>query len=81
MAKNEKVDVSANQGATDTHTVQTKPTAVEIKYTAAELRDGAKEFGVPEECVVAALRYNNIVSATKDEAKRIIKEFMGRKVK
>lgn len=53
----------------------------EPKYTIDELAAASGRFGVRPECVVAALHFNQVQAATLNEAKRIVEDFMGRKVK
>ena len=48
-------------------------------YTREELIEAYKVFGVPKECVVAALR--NTERATKDETSKLIKDFMKKEVR
>ena len=54
----------------------------ESKYSAADLASAARaRFGVPPEVVQAALKVAQVEKATISEAKKIVKAFMGRKVK
>lgn len=49
-------------------------------YSYEELVDGYKRFGVPKECVMTALRMYKNVSLSVDDAKKIINNFMSKKV-
>jgi len=58
-----------------------KPEKNEIKYGAAELANAARaRFKVPPEVVQAALKLAGKETATLEETKKIVKEFMERKV-
>ncbi len=51
-------------------------------YTASELAAQAREiFGAAPEAVTAALKTAGIQSASVEDAKKIVKEFLGREVK
>lgn len=59
-----------------------EPPVVELdRYTKDELIAAAKQvFGVPQECVVAAL-WNTNGPISVEDAKRIVNEFMNMEVK
>ena len=51
-----------------------------IGYSYEELVDGHKRFGVPKECVMTALRMHKNVSLSVEDAEKLIKNFMNKKV-
>ena len=51
-----------------------------VGYTYEELVDGYKRFGVPKECVMAALRMHKNVSLSVEDAEKLINNFMNKKV-
>lgn len=56
---------------------QTNTKHVDI-YSYDELVAAYKMFGVPQECVMAALKFNQITHCDVDTAKNIINKFMRR---
>lgn len=56
---------------------QAAPKHVDV-YTYDELVEAYKVFGVPKECVMAALKFNRITHSDVESAKVIINKFMRR---
>ena len=73
MAKGAKV-------AERVEVVESVAEVVESKYTVAEFVKNAHVFKTAPEVVAVALREKKIERATKEEAERIIKAFLERKV-
>ena len=72
---------TATTTTTNTAAGETKTkTAAVSEYTVAEFVKNAHVFGVPAEVVTVALREKQIKTATLDQAKKIVKDFLGRKV-
>ena len=50
-------------------------------YTREEFAAAAgEEFGLPSECVLAALIHSGVALATRAKAKQLVKQFIDRKV-
>lgn len=67
--------------ATNTKATGTKAASTESVYTASELAENHKLFGVNREIVVIALRKAGKKSASFTEAKDIIDKFKSKEVK
>lgn len=73
MAKQVK---EVKQGTTK-ETKQTTTKHVDV-YSYDELVASYKVFGVPQECVMAALKFNRITHSDVETAKKLIDKFMRR---
>lgn len=62
-----------------TEVKQTAPKHVDV-YSYDELVAAHKVFGVPKECVMAALKFNRITHSDVESARVIINKFMRRKI-
>lgn len=67
--------VKENKQANETKQASAKHVDV---YSYDELVAEYKAFGVPQECVMAALKFNNITHCDFETAKNIINKFMRR---
>ena len=84
MAK-EKDAVEAAKETVVEPSAEKKPTGPDIPdeaYTLDELAEASREvFGVPKECVVAALKPLKKEKMAVEEAKATVKDFMNKEVK
>lgn len=75
------VEIIAQPDAEVKEVAATVTAVTASKYSVAELMQAAKtRFGTMPECVYAALTAKGIKEATIDEAGKIVKEFLERKV-
>ena len=66
--------------AENANVVETVVESVESEYSLLEFVKNSHIFNTSPEVVAVALREKKIVKATKTEAEKIVKEFLGRKV-